>query len=450
MNRSKWLAAAAFVAASFATATPAGAYTFTDDPILYWNQQLLQNVTGSPVLTSRTYSMFEVAMYEAVNATTGGTYRSYAGIPTSSGDSRAAAATAARDVLLFLLPENGTQARLDQRAAIQQNYQSSLNVVAPGQARDAGVAVGSAAAAAVINLRANDGSGAVVTYTPANPSIDGRYQPTGPGSVVTPQWGAVTPWVMTSGNEFRPGPPPAVGSDAYNLALEQVRLIGAAGAEAAGDRTAFQTLSAQYWASPAGTGLAPWINSAMQASEGMGLSSLQYAAMFAALTTTVADATIGIFDAKYYYDNWRPVTAINDAYPGSNWTSLLTAPLHPSYVSGHSGVGAAAADVLMYYLGMNTQACFATFGPNGTCFSSFGAAAQNGADSRLWGGIHFSFDNQAGQTLGHQVASNTFASGFFRPVPEPATWMMMLLGFGLMGWTIRHQRNVRSRNLRPT
>jgi hypothetical protein len=217
--------------------------------------------------------------------------------------------------------------------------------------------------------------------------------------------------------------------------------IGAAGAEAAGDRTAFQTQSALYWASAPGTGLAPWINAAMGASNGMGLSSLQYAAMFAALTTSVADATIGIFDAKYFYDYWRPITAINDAYPGSNWTSLIAAPLHPSYVSGHSGVGAAAADVLTFYLGLNTQACFTGF----TCFSSFGAAAQNGADSRLWGGIHWSFDNQAGQTLGHQVAANTLSSGFFQPVPEPATWMMMLLGFGLIGWRIRYHRRASPR-----
>lgn len=443
MNRSKWLAAAAFVAASFASADPARAYTFTDDPILYWNQVLLQNVTGSPVLTSRSYSMMEVAMYEAVNATTGGSYKSYTGLPTSNGDSRAAAATAARDVLLFLLPPNGTQARLDQRAAIDQNYQNSLSIVAPGAALTAGVATGSAAAQAVINLRANDGSTAVVPYSPTNPPAPGHYQLTGAGSAVTPQWGAVDPWIMNSGDQFRPGPPPAVGSPEYNAALQQVMTIGAAGAEAAGDRTAFQTQSAQYWASAPGTGLAPWINAAMSASTGMGMSSLEYAAMFAALTTSVADATIGIFDAKYYYDYWRPITAINAAYPGSNWTSLIAAPLHPSYISGHSGVGASAADILSFYLGSNTQACFTGF----TCFASFGLAAQNGADSRLWGGIHWSFDNQAGQTLGHQVAANTLTSGFFQPVPEPATWMMMLLGFGLMGLTIRRSRRAQPKPL---
>lgn len=439
MNRSKWLAAAAFVAASFASANSAGAYTFTDDPVLYWNQVLLQNVTGSPVITSRSYSMMEVAMYEAVNATTGGTYKSYAGLPTSTGDSRAAAATAARDVLLFLLPINGTQARLDQRAAIEQNYQSSLSVVAPGQTRTDGISTGAAAAQAIINMRTGDGSAAVVTYVPTDPPVDGRYQLTGAGSAVTPQWGAVDPWIMNSGDQFRPGPPPAVGSPEYDAALAQVMLIGAAGAEAAGDRTPFQTQSAQYWASPAGTGLAPWIYAAMGASDGMGLSSLQYAAMFAALTTSVADTTIGIFDAKYYYDYWRPITGINDAYPGLNWTSLITAPLHPSYVSGHSGVGAAAAEVLSFYLGSNTQACFAGF----TCFANFGLAAENGADSRLWGGIHWSFDNEAGRTLGSQIAQNTLRSGFFQAVPEPATWMMMLLGFGLMGLTVRRSRRAR-------
>ena len=102
-------------------------------------------------------------------------------------------------------------------------------------------------------------------------------------------------------------------------------------------------------------------------------------------------------------------------------------------------MGAAAAEVLSFYLGSNTQACFAGF----TCFANFGLAAENGADSRLWGGIHWSFDNEAGRTLGTQIAQNTLRSGFFQAVPEPATWMMMLLGFGLMGLTVRRSRRAR-------
>jgi len=211
-----------------------------------------------------------------------------------------------------------------------------------------------------------------------------------------------------------------------------VQLIG----QDSGPRTPFQTQSALYWASPAGTGLAPWINAAIGAADGRGLTTLEYAAMFAALTTNAADATIGIFDAKYTYDFWRPTTAIHDADPLSAWTSFIAAPLHPSYVSGHSGQGASNAETLAYYLGADTDICFAGF----TCFDSFADAAQNGADSRLWGGIHYRFDNVAGANLGRQVAAFNISQGLFGVVPEPATWIMMLFGFGAIGAAIRVQR----------
>src|SRR5436190_5396961 len=116
--RSKWFTTAAFVALTFATADPAQAV----DPVVFWNQILTQNVTGSPVLTSRSYSMVEVAIFEAINSTTGNTRQSYLGLAPSTGNSQAAIATAARDVLLNVLPANGTPARDAQRAAIETQY----------------------------------------------------------------------------------------------------------------------------------------------------------------------------------------------------------------------------------------------------------------------------------------------------------------------------------------
>ena len=109
------------------------------------------------MITSRSYSMVEVAIYDAVNATTGNYNPSYTGIGPSTGDTRAATATAARDVLLYLLPDNGTPARTAQRATIEQNYQDSLNLVASGQARTDGIATGAAAASAIITIRTGDG-----------------------------------------------------------------------------------------------------------------------------------------------------------------------------------------------------------------------------------------------------------------------------------------------------
>jgi hypothetical protein len=431
----KWLAAAGFVAATFTSAGPAHADT---DPVVFWNQILTQNVTGSPVLTSRTFSMVEVAIFEAVNASTGNTRSSYLGLTATPGDSGAAVARAAHDVLLNILPANGTPQRDAQRANIETQYQNSLAAIPNGAAKSAGINNGALAASSVITLRSADGSTTVSTYAPQNPAVDGRYQLTGPGAPVTPQWGGVTTWGLASGSQFRPGPPPDIAGAEFAAALAEVQLIGASNSAV---RTQFQTDSAQYWASAAGTGLAPWITGAVAAADGKGLSTLDYAAMFAALTTNVADATIGIFDAKYTYDFWRPITAIHDADPTSTWTSLIAAPLHPSYVSGHSGVGAAAADTLSFYLGADTDICFSGF----SCFDSFALAAQNGADSRLWGGIHYSFDNLAGQSLGHEVAAYNLSRGLFQAVPEPATWATMLIGFGVMGAALRRRPKVATR-----
>ena len=429
--KAKWFAAATLLAAS-SLATPARADV---DPVVFWNQVLTTNVTGSPVLTSRSYSMVDVAIFEAVNATTGNTRQSYLGPSATPGDTSAAVARAARDVMLSVLPPGA----LTQRADVEAKYQAAIKAIPDSAAKTAGINTGALAATNVISLRSADGSTAPSTYVPNNQP--GHWQPTTPGAApVTPQWGGVTPWGLTSGSQFRPGAPPAWDSPEFAAALAEVQAIGDANSAT---RTAFQTQSALYWASAAGTGLSPWINGAITAANGKGLTSLDYAAMFAALTTNVADATIGIFDAKYTYDFWRPVTASFYFDPNSTFTALISPiPSHPSYISGHSGVASAAADTLAFYLGADTDMCFNNFlGANtgNYCFDSFGSAALNGANSRLWGGIHYDFDNQAGLTLGHQVAQFNLNRGLFQPVPEPSTWAMMMLGFGLIGWSIRRK-----------
>ena len=430
--KAKWFAAASILACS--VATPARADV---DPVVFWNQVMTTNVTGSPVLTSRSYSMVDVAIFEAVNATTGNTRRSYLGLAATPGDTSAAVARAARDVMLSVLPLSAVA----QRADVEAKYQSAISAIPDSAAKTAGINTGAQAATNVITLRATDGFNAASSYAPTNQP--GHWQPTSPGATpVTPQWGGVTPWGITSGSQFRPGAPPAWDSPEFATALAEVQAIGSA---SSATRTVFQTQSALYWASPAGTGLAPWITGAINAADGKGLTSLDYASMFAALTTNVADATIGIFDAKYTYDFWRPVTASLYFDPNSTFTALISPiPSHPSYISGHSGVGTAAADTLAFFLGADTDICFANFlGANtNQCFDSFGSAAQNGANSRLWGGIHYGFDNQAGMTLGHQVAQFNLNRGLFQAVPEPGTWSMMLLGFGMIGWSIRRKARV--------
>ena len=429
--KSRLLTAAAFLA-TFTIAQPAQADV---DPVVFWNQILTTNVTGSPIFTSRQYSMVDVAIFEAVNVTTGNTRQSYLGLSPTAGDTSAAVATAAHNVMLSFLPAGS------QRDAVITAYNATINAIPDSAAKTAGINAGVLAASTVIAARASDGFNAPSSYVPTNPAQPGHWQPTSPGGVAAaPQWGNVTPWGLNSGAQFHPPAPPAWDSPEFAAALAEVQLIGASNSAT---RTQFQTQSAQYWATPGGTGLSPWINAAIGAADGKGLTTLDYASMFAALTTNVADATIGIFEAKYRYDFWRPITASLYFDPNSTFTPLITPiPSHPSYISGHSGVAAAAADTLAFYLGADTDLCFNNFLGAGTglyCFADSQQAALNGANSRLWGGIHYAFDNQAGLTLGHQVAQFNLNNGLFQAVPEPGTWAMMLLGFGLMGWSIRRK-----------
>src|SRR4030095_8482834 len=197
-----------------------------------------------------------------------------------------------------------------------------------------------------------------------------------------------------------------------------------------------QTAAALFWAGTGG--VQQWVQAGVAIAEGANLSTLENARLFALLTVSVADTFIGVWDSKYEYDLWRPVTAIQmgdlDGNPlttgDANWLPLITTPAYPSYISGASGVGGASSTILAAFLGDAHNLCMT--GTAGTrCWSSFSAAAPDFGNSRLWGGIHFDFDDDAGLLLGQEVAGFTLASPAFDVVPEPATWAMMILGFGL-------------------
>lgn len=120
------------------------------------------------------------------------------------------------------------------------------------------------------------------------------------------------------------------------------------------------------------------------------------------------------------------------------WASLIAAPNHPPYFSTHAIADATAATILMAFLG--DEAFCATFAGTQRCWSSITDASQEGANSRVWGGIHFSFDSAAGLETGHNLGLFALNDPTFVPVPEPATWLTMLLGFGFIGWTFRWRR----------
>ena len=424
--------AVAALALAFEFGPPArAAIVVGGDPVLYWNQVMLNTLPPSQAI--RSYAMMNIAVYDAVNAASG--YQSHIytnGVSTPGGDSRAAAAQAAHDVLVAVNP--GAAAQYD--AALT----ASLDLVANGAAKTNGVLTGQAYAAAIVAGRASDGAFDPVTYTPSG--LPGRYAPTPPGfgAPIFPQWADVDPFLLDSPSQFRAAPPPALGSAAYAAAFNEVKDLGSA---ISATRTDDQGAAAQFWATANG---ATYMQLALEASADEGLSTLDSARLFARLGTGVADTLIALWDTKYYYDYWRPITAIQRADLDGNprtiadpdWQSLIAAPAHPDYVSAHSALGAALTSILLDTIG--DEAFCSTIGPNTRCWSSLEAMSLDGALSRIYGGIHFRFDSEAGIALGTQVAQFQRATGAFAAVPEPASWALVIVGFGLVGMALRRQR----------
>lgn len=309
-------------------ATPALAVPASGDPVRFWNEVML-GASFNPGQT-RPAALLNVAMHGAVNATSGKPDYTYVtGVPNMGGDTRAAASRAAHDILVSQYP-----ARAAEFAA---KLAESLALVPDGDAKTRGIATGAAFAAATLAKRADDGTFDVVPYAPSG--LPGRWAPTPPGFVnppVTPQQRYVDSFLTLGPDQFRAAPPPAIDSAEYAAAFNEAKAIGAAGSAT---RTADQTASAQYWA--AATGPGPWLRMAIDQGEAAGLTTLESARLFARLAATIQDTGVAVWDSKYEYDYWRPVTGIRaadtdgnpDTLPDLTWTPLITTPPHPTWAS---------------------------------------------------------------------------------------------------------------------
>jgi hypothetical protein len=389
------------------------------DTVLEWNQVAVEATRVaklSPNVQTRALAMVHGAVFDAVNGIEGG-YAPYLvnrRAPVWASED-AAAATAAHDVLVSLMPTQ--QATLDAALA------SSLAAVPNGKAEDAGVAYGKLVAQSMIAERANDGSTASVTYTPGSEPDD--WQPTPPNfpTAALPQWATVEPFGINSPNQFRADPPPALGSPEFTAAFNQIKALGVA---TNSTRTQEQTDIARFWAGPGGTVQPPghWNSIARTVADTEHSSLEENARMFALLNIGMADALISAWDTKYHYNFVRPVTAIrnagNDGNPDTTadteWLPLLTTPGHPSYMAAHSTLSAAAATVLGEFFAndaipFTSTAEISAGGPTITrSFDGFWEAAEEAGASRIYGGIHWSFDNEAGlesgRSVGEFVANN--------------------------------------------
>ncbi|MCA9128676.1 MAG: phosphatase PAP2 family protein [Planctomycetales bacterium] len=375
-------------------------------------------VTAQPPMVARNLAMIHTAMFDAINAVEGG-YESYIydGPQHPTPSTIAAAAGAAYRVASNLYHD------VDELAIWNASLTESLAVVDDGAARDEGLELGYLIGDLILAARSNDGSQATEIYTPQG--LPGTWRRTFPDYIppLLPQWPDVAPFAIPSGDAFRPPAPPDLTSEEYATAVDEVMRLGSL---ASTERTSDQTEIAVFWADGGGTATPPghWNRIASDVISEQQLSLIDSARTLALLNLALADAGIAAWDAKYGYDIWRPIDAIRRADTDSNdqtiadptWLPLLRTPPFPTYTSGHSTFSGAAAAVLTSLFGDNYAFSSTSDGHTGYAqrpldpslittrsFTSFNEAADEAGISRIYGGIHFNFDNTAGLESGRQV-----------------------------------------------
>src|SRR5262245_38060684 len=404
--------------------------------VLDWNALVLDvqrlRAQGNPPAT-RALAIMDAAVYDSVNAISP-THtvfhvdaRAFPGAAAASAD--AAAAQAAHDVAYALYTQPADRQRFDALLTTQ------LAKVPDGQAETDGIALGQYVAAQMLVWRANDHSGDRVPYSPG--TGPGVWEPTPrpnpnpppaelPGlPAATPQWPLVTPFALATDDQFRSGPPPALTSADYTEAYLEVKALGGNGTTTPSTRTPEQTEIALFWAGlgVSNSGIAIWNQITQTVAVEHHLSLAENARLFAQVNVASADAFIASFDAKYTYNFWRPVTAIRaadtdgnpDTVADATWTPLIPTPNHPSFISNHSTQSRAAAEALAAFFGTDQVSFTATWAGVERSFNKFTDAAKEAGKSRIYAGIHWSYDCAIGEQVGRMVGQYV-AGHYFQPV----------------------------------
>ena len=398
------------------------AHAAGENVILQWNR-VLQETIRTPgqhpgtIFPVRSFAMMHGAMFDAVNSID----RSYTpylidvgGAPRDSQE--AAAAKAARDVLVALYP--GRQQIFDEELAI------SLEGI-PFSRIWRALIIGQATATRMLETRANDGWNATPpTYT--LPPVPGNWQPAPPANAPAAftHVPAVMPFALSSGHHFAPNPPPALTSAQYADDLNEVKAIGSA---TSSTRTAEQTQIAQLWANvnTPTTIFFVWNNVARSVAIARNNTTAQNARLFALLNMSFHDALQTTMTSKFVHGLWRPVTAIRRADedgnagtdPDPNWLPLLGNPPYPTYAGNHAAIGTSQSTILGLVFGRDDiqfQHTWDGAGGATRSYESFSEMANEEERSRVYGGIHFTFDQVAGQSAGRNVANYIFLN-FMKP-----------------------------------
>lgn len=386
------------------------------DVVLDWNGIMLNTIGAENAFAQvRFAAITHTAVFEAVNSITGD-YEPYLGTINAppGASAKAAAVAAAHIVLKNYFPSSAVN--LDLARA------TSLAAIPDGQAKDDGIAVGEAAAAAMIAKRASDGSAVPEFYMPpsANP---GEWQPTPPlcppaGGVLF-HWRNLTPFAIRKGDQFRSSPPPPLTSNKYSKAYNEVKVVGELNSTA---RPQDRTDVARF----ATAGAARiWNQAVSQASAAQGKSLSENARAFALLNMAINDGLISAMDTKYHYVFWRPYTAIRAGDTDGNrktdpdvaWMAFIDTPCFPSYPSGHASASYAArtiAEKIFGSKGHDITLSHPNFPDVILHYSKFSQMTDDIDDARVYGGIHFRFDQEAGARQGRQVGTYVYKNNLRR------------------------------------
>ena len=359
----------------------------------------------------------ELAVYNAVNAIDGSfePYR-YSLTAPAGASADAAAIEAAYQTLIRLFP--------DQKQYLDTQYGDPLvgiASIADSPAKTDGQSVGFVSAITLLTLRANDGRAANVPYSFPSTVFAGVWIPTPPGFLApaTPWAGKMQPFTFDDPGQFLPEPPPDLGSQTWADDYNQVKALGAKDITV---RTPEQTEIGLFWTEHTTFQYGRMLRE--KAIE-FNLSLADSARLFAMAYAASADATIGCWNAKYYYSFWRPVTAIRngdidgnpDTVADPGWGALGTTPNHPEYPSAHGCTTGAVADVLKSYFGTpNFQISLFSSVTNTTHdFENIREWQKEVEFARIYTGFHYHHSMVQGFVLGHKVAHHV-VTNYFRPV----------------------------------
>ena len=372
------------------------------DVVTDWNRTMIAGFEGAktpPPPGNRIGAIVQASVYDAVNGIERRFTPYHVEPAAAPGASRAAAAaSAAYTALVALIPSQKPLFDTQLAATLAQLSDDPSH---PGQSVVRGLDWGQTVATEILAWRANDGINAVLPPYVAG-SAPGDYQSTPPllGPPVFRQFAAMTPFVLGSPAQFLPVGPPPLTSARYAQDLSEVEALGSSTSTV---RTSEQTQTATFWQVDIPSAM--WNRVADQLANANGTTLTQNARLLALMNFALADATIGIWNAKNHFDSWRPVTAIR-ALLDPTWTPLLATPAFQEYPSAHSGVSDAAASVLASFYGNDRGFTVTSAGLPGVQrdFTSFSAAVLQIEDARIYAGFHFRFSVVDGATLGAAVA----------------------------------------------